>query len=495
MPDQNLIPKETANYLNDLIEAFGKKYSSPDYWDYVLNSLLQDRSLMLGNAKSQSGRVDRLYSEWQAQLPPLEIMAENAAANWEILTDEQKQYFTDYFNANPELAKEYGFKQTAEDGDTSGKYTLYTDEQITQMALDSGLTEEEVRRQLAFNTAGLKTTADSSISPDTQAQIDYAREQSDQDRRNQLLATQKAGAEQSSASTWQSINNAQQEWSQGTSASQKQRQQELNDAYEQARADMVASLNPTDWVQKHLISNKPNPYTLPETLNTVTSDEDKALNLKESISFYSSQVKALEEQINDVNNPLLQKDSQQMMDYLKGNLQNAKQQQADLQAGKVGSQAMKNLMESTGMSFNSALRTTLDYSTNPNDPKYQNLSMQEKQALSYAALDAGYAGYGSDSGGSVKKEPELDIPDWLRPSIGGGNVASVKGTDVTKWAQPVTPSGQLWNQWNPTQKEMYSSYAKGQGSQRPDDLVSQMQMQTPRNINFGNYWKSARGNR
>ena len=58
-------------------------------------------------------------------------------------------------------------------------------------------------------------------------------------------------------------------------------------AFEQARADILASLKPTDWVSKYLIQNKKNPFK-DELANPKQTVDEMMSALKDKENFLKS---------------------------------------------------------------------------------------------------------------------------------------------------------------------------------------------------------------
>lgn len=365
-------------------------------------------------------------------------------------------------------------------GNNTGTIYGYSDEDIAKMASDLGVTSQEVRRRLAEGTVGAGQDT-GEITPWQQAQLDFQKQQFEwgktqaeieaQNKRNELWTANQQAQE---AQFWSGMANKQAQAGIDQNAIYEK-------AYEDARQSMLSSLSPTDWVQKYQVTNMTNPYTKSEP--GTREQVDTMIQERRDIS---DAIKEMESQANDPNNPATLETMKNALAYLKSERDRLGSDIMGFKLGQIGGLSeVKRVADTVGTSYWDALNKSITYAQNPDSPEFADMSMEEKQAIGIAARTFMVAP-------AKVEEPTLNIPDWLQPAIGAGTTTKVTGVNATKWPSPVTPSGQYWNKLTPTQQAMFGSYATAQGSQNPNDLVSQMRMQTPRNLNLGKYWKSSR---
>jgi hypothetical protein len=436
----SIYSKTTYDYVQRLKKKFGKDLPFKEFWDYLMSRIRAED--MVGVPEYQQDTVYRYANEWAKNPEAQAILAKTAG------------------------------EQTPTTGTPSATETpanTLSQDVLDTLKLDRDQFEEDKKQNEWYRNF---------------QQLQLAQNQNQLD--NETIRAQKSLWESNAANTWQAINQSAQDWYLGTTAGQKANQQQLEQAFEQAKTDLLDTLKPSDWVSRWLVTNKKNPWSKATSVGEQSTNETLQ-DYQEEEKFYAKQIKAIQEQINDPNNPLLQKDAQPMMDYLKANLDNAKQKQLDIQAGSYAGTSMKNLMDTTGMSYSTALKTALDYANNPEKPEYSNLSMEERQSLSYAAMDAGY---GQES--ATPSAPKLDIPTWMQGTI-EGTPSYVSGTDTSKWAKSITPSSQQWNTWSPTQQSMWGNYTYQTGGEESvNDLVASMETQRPQALRLGKTQKAFR---
>jgi len=344
---------------------------------------------------------------------------------------------------------------------------------------------------------GASKESSQDVSPDTAANIAWQREQLATDRQTKLMELARQHSEQYTADIWRGISETN-----PLSQFYPQAQPLSEDAksWDAMKAEVMAGTDPTSYFDRYLISHKENPYVpkvQPKPQGTKLEEVGRLLNeYKVQKEFYQAQIDATEKQLGDDTNPLLRTPQvKDMLTHFQAQVDDANNRIQGLKAigtgtGHIGG-GISQLMADTGMSYMSGITTAMDYMNNPEKPEYMSLPMETKQALTYAALDAGY---GENQGGGVAPEPSFDIPDWMqshleKPSWG----VPAKGLDATKWPKLTTPSGQSWAQLSPGQQGMWSSWAKvTEGAARPGDLYASMKSQLPQNLSLGKTWASAR---
>ncbi len=470
MPD--LIPKRVVDYLTKLRETFWKQMPFDDFWVYVQSRLLEDDSLMLGDASYQVSRINTLANDWLKGVSLGEIP----------VSDKTMQALGGTIPPTEE--------ETVAAEEQTGGFGLYTDQQITDMAKATGKTEDEIKTIIANNELGINIEDTSELTAWQKAQL----AQSNLDRQAQFdLERQRFNQE--TTTNWQRatldrINEA------GIDR-EKLKTEENARLYQQVIDDLRSELNPTDFAQKYIldIKEKENPYIVQPR-----NEEEMLAKYEGDKNYLKSELKYLNQQLNDLSSPLLQNEQTMM---IKNTLESAINQLdiniaavksgtgtpipytyvekiADLfKSGQIGgfSGGQSLAGDLTYGAGGAAFQLIRKYQANPNDPELANLG-QENINLLNAAVSELYTP-------KEIKQPSLEIPSWLRGSI-AGSPTSIQGT---KWGEAITPSAQTINTWNPTQSNIWSSYVKASGG-NTGDLLTQMSNMLPKEYKTAS-WRTA----
>jgi hypothetical protein len=367
-----------------------------------------------------------------------------------------------------------------------------------QTAIQYGVPFETVRKS-ALDTLGLGTTSNKGISDEYQAGLAWEKEKfgmqqdlANQDYNRQILGKQMEDSSAYAATVWKGIqeNNPLNEYREDI-------KQQLYDEFERGKKAAEDSLEPADFVGRYLTKSVKNPNNPPRQTNALEDSSKQLEQLKVQKDYYTEQLKALNKNIKDPENPTyMDTNTKTLLSFVKAQIKDAEDRISTLNLSNSGAitPAVQRLMDKNpGSSYMDIMQAASEYMNNPGAegtvkgqklPAYEGLDMETKQLLGAVGGELYYEPY------VEPKEPELDIPDWLQPMV-EGEPTSVKGTDVKKWASAITPSGQGWNRLAPTQKNMFASYADKTG-RTAEDLYSSMQMQLPKTLQLGRNWSASK---
>jgi hypothetical protein len=337
------------------------------------------------------------------------------------------------------------------------------------------------------------------ISAEYQAGLEWEKQKfgmqqdlANQDYNRQILGKQMEDSSAYAATVWKGIqeNNPLNEYREDI-------KQQLYDEFERGKKAAEDSLEPADFVGRYLTKSVKNPNNPPRQTNALEDSSKQLEQLKVQKDYYTEQLKALNKNIKDPENPTyMDTNTKTLLSFVKAQIKDAEDRISTLNLSNSGAitPAVQRLMDKNpGSSYMDIMQAASEYMNNPGAegtvkgqklPAYEGLDMETKQLLGAVGGELYYEPY------TAPKEPELDIPDWLRPMV-EGEPSSVKGTDVKKWASAITPSGQGWNRLVPTQKNMFASYADKTG-RTAEDLYSSMQMQLPKTLQLGRNWSASK---
>ncbi len=337
----------------------------------------------------------------------------------------------------------------------------YSDDELAQMSSQLGITPDELKKQILQTNLGVQGAEDTGLTSWQKAQL----AQADADRQ---AALDKAKYESDLARTQGWVNQSLQRLTAPTTTQQSQEQQAQYAAiYDKAIADMKASLSPTDFAQKYILDQVKNPYKVDTKVDPKAALEE----IKGTKTYIQGELKYLENQINDLSNPLLKNEqTDNLINTYKNQLAQLDRQEAWLKSGKFAGAGMwlNKIAEQIGgsESYATAQQTLSDYMNNRLDTS--TMTNEQKGMLEAAKVEA-QGGYGV-----APKQPELQLPSWLQGSI-QGSPTSIKGKN---WKEAITPSAQKFGSWIPTQQNIWGSYVQASGG-NTSDLLTQMQSMLP----------------
>jgi hypothetical protein len=367
-------------------------------------------------------------------------------------------------------------------------------EVITEGGYDFVVERDDTGKIVGYEKLGVSKESSQDVSPDTLAGLNYQRERDASDLRRQQLGTQMEQANAYASTVWKGIqeNNPLNEYNQT-------KQQELYDAYEKGKAEILNTMPASAWASKYLKSTEPNPYKPKQQTNALEASGRQLEQLKVQKDYYTEQLKALNKNIKDPENPTyLDTNTKTLLSFAKAQIKDADDRINNLELSNSGviTPAIQRLMDKNpGSTYMDIMQAASEYMNNPGAegtvkgqklPAYEGLDMETKQLLSAVGGELYY------EPSAAPKEPELNIPDWMRSML-EGSPSVVKGRDTSKWAKAITPSGQGWASLVPSQRDAWADYAEQTLQGSSNDLVSSMNMQRPQNLRLGKSWAAAKG--
>ena len=510
MPD-GMVSKEVNDYIRELKRTFGKTFPWTDFWEYVVLKIAADPTLRLGEASKQTTRMYKLANDWADLVNSgKRVMPVTETANTIKLPDgtsitlgadkspwEQAGLTEDVFKSKyPTQYQQVSDWVKTQKPTTPGTLPPTTDTSLLYGGLSTAEIEESASLQ-GITPQQWKTNWLNKEFPqekDTTKLTAWEEAQLNQSNLDRQAALDKVRSEE--GKSW--IDLALQRVS--TPLPDPQAETKKNQAiYQQVINELRAELNPTDFAQKYIldIKEKDNPYVVRDI-----TGEERLQVIKGEREYIKGEKKYLKDRMANQSDPLLSDTkTTDLMNTYDAILSGLDRQELDIKgatyggaAGMTGNTYLERLAEKfqegviggftpeigqtfpTGSPYESAQKLLDKYILNPNSPEFQNLTQEEKNLLQTAY---------TTSLPQSKTESTLYIPEWLRKSI-SGSPRSIKGLN---WQEAITPSGQTFFGWNPTQQSIWSSYVKASGGSA-NDLIAHMQTMLPSKYSTAS-WRTA----